>query len=122
MQAGCPFELDPYTLDTHPGPETLNGFLRSGIAPSTTGTEILDKAIGLGKACTAHPHVVHGEGTCDRLAIFSWQRCDAACFAVTTWSVHLCFQIGCAPCLQLTRCAVIQRHMLCAVELPAYGE
>lgn len=74
LQAGCPFELNPYTLDTHPGPETLNGFLRSGIAPSTTGAEFLDNAIGLGKACTAHPHVVHGEGMSDRLAIFSWQR------------------------------------------------
>ena len=75
MQAGCPFELDPYTLATHPGgPSTLNGFLRSGIAPSTTGTDILDKAIGLGKACTAHPHVVHGDGLSDRLAIFSWCR------------------------------------------------
>ncbi|KAL3146000.1 hypothetical protein ABBQ38_015360 [Trebouxia sp. C0009 RCD-2024] len=72
-EAGCPFELDPYTLETHPGgPATLDGFLRSGIAPSTTGTEALDKAIGLGKACTAHPHVVHGEGLSDRLAIFSW--------------------------------------------------
>lgn len=74
LQAGCPFELNPYTLDTHPGPETLNGFLQSGIAPSTTGAEVLDRAIGLGKACTAHPHVVHGEGMLDRLAIFSWQR------------------------------------------------
>ncbi len=75
LQAGCPFEMDPHTLETHPGPETLGGFLRSGIAPSTTGADFLDKAIGLGKACTAHPHVVHGQGTSDRLAIFSWQRC-----------------------------------------------
>ncbi|KAL0046710.1 hypothetical protein WJX82_008018 [Trebouxia sp. C0006] len=72
-EAGCPFEMDPHTLETHPGPETLGGFLRSGIAPSTTGADFLDKAIGLGKACTAHPHVVHGQGTSDRLAIFSWQ-------------------------------------------------
>lgn len=74
MQAGCPFELDPFTLDTFPGPETLNGFLTSGIAPSTTGAAALDRAIGLGKACTAHPHVVPGNATPDRLAIFSWQR------------------------------------------------
>ncbi|DBA67834.1 TPA: hypothetical protein ACH3X2_014183 [Trebouxia sp. C0005] len=72
-EAGCPFEMDPHTLETHPGPETLGGFLRSGIAPSTTGADFLDKAIGLGKACTAHPHVVHGQGVSDRLAIFSWQ-------------------------------------------------
>ena len=66
--------MDPHTLETRPGPETLGGFLHSGIAPSTTGSDALDKAIGLGKACTAHPHVVHGEGISDRLAIFSWQR------------------------------------------------
>ena len=80
MQAGCPFELNPHTLETYPGPETLGGFLRKGIAPSTTGAEFLDKAIGLGKACTAHPHVVHGQGTSDRLAMFSWQRYTRAFF------------------------------------------
>ncbi len=85
LQAGCPFEMDPHTLETHPGPETLGGFLRSGIAPSTTGADFLDKAIGLGKACTAHPHVVHGQGTSDRLAIFSWQRCVMSVIPGTAW-------------------------------------
>lgn len=39
------------------------------------GSEMLDKAIGLGKALTAHPHVVFGEdGKLSRMVAWSWQR------------------------------------------------
>ena len=36
-QAGAPYELHPYTLDTRPNPVTLDGFVLDGLAPSSTG-------------------------------------------------------------------------------------
>ena len=44
LQAGPPYELDPYTLETKAGgPSSLNGWVQAGKAPSTTGSFILDK-------------------------------------------------------------------------------
>lgn len=95
--------MDPYTLKTHPGPDTLGDFLKldSGLSnplvtlweqtfdrekargrePShandkqkgkgSSGVEGQGKPAALGKSCTAHPHVVHGEGMSDRLTMFS---------------------------------------------------
>ena len=103
MQAGQPWQMDPYTLKTHPGPETLGDFLAAGSAPTTSLANLWHQAFGNGKtdgqsqptaqgkpmgkgrvdrqnkgkpaqpgkACTAHPHVVHGEGMSDRLAVYS---------------------------------------------------
>lgn len=81
--------MDHYTLKTHPGPETLGDFLASDTAPTNPLAKLWDQAFGNGqadgqgppnaegkpaqpgKACTAHPHVVHGEGMSDRLAVYS---------------------------------------------------
>lgn len=95
--------MNPYTLQTHPGPVTLGDFLKldSGLSnplvklweqtfdrekargrePATTNgkqkgqsssnVEGQSKPAVLGKSCTAHPHVVHGEGMMDRLTMFS---------------------------------------------------
>ena len=98
IQAGQPWQLDPHTLKTHPCPETLGDFLTLDSKPSNPLATILDQAFGKkakgqnlpiaegkpipdiegkgkpaapGKAFTAHPHVVHGEGMSDRLAVFS---------------------------------------------------
>ena len=103
MQAGPPWEMDPHTLETYPGPETLGEFLSNSIIPTNPLAKVWEQAFGKdkaegqnqavgrgraagqgkaagqgtaagqGKACTAHPHVVHGAGTSDRLAIFSSQ-------------------------------------------------
>ena len=44
MQAGPPYALDPWTLDTLCGsPDLLDGLLIDGIAPSTTGCDFLDQ-------------------------------------------------------------------------------
>jgi all-trans-8'-apo-beta-carotenal 15,15'-oxygenase len=56
-EAGPPYELDPSTLATRPGPATLGGLVTPGAAPSTTGHAGLDAALRLGSALTAHPHV-----------------------------------------------------------------
>ena len=91
MQGGGPFELDPYTLKTLPGPESLGEFLATDSDPYSIFTKFRDRLLqvfsskavkerkpfekgkpeGKVKACTAHPHVVHGTGLSDRLAIFS---------------------------------------------------
>ncbi len=103
MQAGQPWQMDPYTLKTHPGPETLGAFLAADSAPTNPLAKLWHQAFGNGKAdgqgpptaegtpmgkgridrqskgkpaqpgkaCTAHPHVVHGEGMSDRLAVYS---------------------------------------------------
>lgn len=45
MQAGPPYALDPWTLDTLRGsPDLLDGLLIDGIAPSTTGSDFLDRS------------------------------------------------------------------------------
>ena len=45
VQAGPPYELDPYTLETKAGrPSSLDGWVPVGKAPSTTGSFVLDKA------------------------------------------------------------------------------
>ena len=103
MQAGQPWQMDPYTLKTHPGPVALGDFLASDNAPTSPLAKLWDQAFGNGqadgqglptaqgkptgkgridrqgkgkpaqpgKACTAHHHVVHGEGMSDRLALYS---------------------------------------------------
>ena len=44
VQAGPPYELDPYTLETKAGrPSSLDGWVPVGKAPSTTGSFVLDK-------------------------------------------------------------------------------
>ena len=44
VQAGPPYELDPYTLETKAGrPSSLDGWVPVGKAPSTTGSVVLDK-------------------------------------------------------------------------------
>ncbi len=44
MQAGPPYALDPWSLDTLRGsPDLLDGLLIDGIAPSTTGSDFLDQ-------------------------------------------------------------------------------
>jgi hypothetical protein len=48
MQAGPPYALDPWTLDTLRGsPDLLDGLLIDGIAPSTTGSDFLDQVTQL---------------------------------------------------------------------------
>ena len=103
MQAGQPWQMDPYTLKTHPGPDNLGDFLAADSAPTNPLASLWAQAAGNGKAdgqgpstalgkpmgkgrsdrqskgkpaqpgkaCTAHPHVVHGEGMSDRLAVYS---------------------------------------------------
>lgn len=48
MQAGLPYRLNPYTLGTMNGrPDTLNGTLIDGIAPSSTSSAFLDQVTRL---------------------------------------------------------------------------
>ena len=58
-------------------PQTLNGWIEAGIAPTSTGIPVLDRVMSYGDACTAHPHVLLAsrEGDCDRLVIWTWHRC-----------------------------------------------
>ncbi|DBB11283.1 TPA: hypothetical protein ACH3X3_006718 [Trebouxia sp. C0006] len=102
-EAGQPWQMDPYTLKTHPGPDNLGDFLAADSAPTNPLASLWAQAAGNGKAdgqgpptalgkpmgkgrsdrqskgkpaqpgkaCTAHPHVVHGEGMSDRLAVYS---------------------------------------------------
>eukprot|EP00873_Tetraselmis_striata_P027205 jgi/Tetstr1/447469/TSEL_003726.t1 len=70
-EAGCPYELDPRSLDTI-GPTSLDGWVALGNCPSSTGSDELDKKLGFGSAHTAHPHVVPApEG--QRLVSWKWQ-------------------------------------------------
>ncbi|KAK9823367.1 hypothetical protein WJX72_002263 [[Myrmecia] bisecta] len=72
-EAGAPYELDPFTLQTKPEPATLDGWIAHGVAPSTTGSATLDRTLGLGNALTAHPHVQAGDEETARLVTWSWQ-------------------------------------------------
>ncbi|KAK9837122.1 hypothetical protein WJX81_004609 [Elliptochloris bilobata] len=74
-EAGPPYELDPHTLETKAGgPSSLDGWVRAGKAPSTTGSFVLDRALELGSALTAHPHIdPPAPGRSARLALWKWQ-------------------------------------------------
>ncbi|BDA50633.1 Apocarotenoid-15,15'-oxygenase [Coccomyxa sp. Obi] len=74
-EAGLPYRLDPYTLGTMNGrPDTLNGTLIDGIAPSSTSSAFLDQLLKLGSAMTAHPHIVTGIPPDEsRLITWSWR-------------------------------------------------
>ncbi|EIE20486.1 carotenoid oxygenase [Coccomyxa subellipsoidea C-169] len=74
-EAGPPYALDPWSLDTLRGsPDLLDGLLIDGIAPSTTGSDFLDQAINLGSAMTAHPHIVTGSDPKDkRMITWCWR-------------------------------------------------
>ena len=76
LQAGPPYELDPTTLGTKTNkPELLDNFLIDGIAPSSTGSGLLDRILRLGSAFTAHPHIVpEAPGGEKRLVTWSWRR------------------------------------------------
>lgn len=76
LQAGPPYELDPTTLGTKTNkPELLDNFLIDGIAPSSTGSGLLDRILRLGSAFTAHPHIVpEAAGGDKRLVTWSWRR------------------------------------------------
>ena len=76
LQAGPPYELDPTTLGTKTNkPELLDDFLIDGIAPSSTGSRLLDRILRLGSAFTAHPHIVpEADGGDKRFVTWSWRR------------------------------------------------
>ena len=50
MQAGQPWEMDPHTLETYPGPETLGDFLSGSSTPTNPLAKVWDQAFGRDKA------------------------------------------------------------------------
>lgn len=70
-EAGCPYELDPNTLETI-GASDIGQWLTIGSCPSTTGSRVLDKALGFGEAHTAHPHAMRGAMGEERLVSWKW--------------------------------------------------
>jgi all-trans-8'-apo-beta-carotenal 15,15'-oxygenase len=69
-EAGSPYELDPATLATV-GAATLDGWVRPGKTPTSTGSDAIDDMLGFGNAHTAHPHVLETlEGP--RLVTWKW--------------------------------------------------
>lgn len=71
-EAGLPYRIDPWTLATE-GPDLLDGCIRGdpGALTVTTGIDIIDRAMGLGKAFTAHPHF---DATSNKMVGFSWAQ------------------------------------------------
>lgn len=75
MQAGAPYELDPFTLHTLEGSRTFGGWIDVGSNPTSTGNTTIDRLLDFGHACTAHPHVLPAKGEdCERLVFWNWRR------------------------------------------------
>jgi len=70
-EAGCPYELDPATLETL-GKSSMDGWVAVGKTPTSSGSKAVDQALGFGDAHTAHPHVVADKDGSQRLVAWKW--------------------------------------------------